>query len=185
MVGRSLALNVYIFFGNSSFQSKYWVDLQSTSFYVIQPQNITLIGCLIVESIHWGLHYSYWYLLPKQFPAWLFTLNVDSSEKISHFQSFTVQLACSLAHRNQFFAAFRLVEASFLLCSHIDHGSAIFTLSGMSKLLFWLILTILLLTQDLFCGDPLCWSWWERRHLWVVLFLVVHFKADLLHCQSP
>jgi len=55
-----------------------------------------------------------------------------------------------------FLTASRLVEASFLFCSHIDHGSAIFSLLEMSKLLFLLILTILLLTQDLFCGNPSC-----------------------------
>ena len=52
-------------------------------FDAIQPQISTLVGCLIVGEMHWGLNASWDLLWTKLFPAWFWIVKVLSSLNMS------------------------------------------------------------------------------------------------------
>ena len=68
-------------------------------FDAIQPHIITLVGCLIVGEMHWGLNASWGLLRTKLFPAWFWIVKVLSLPEVessrTHFE------VLSLASRPQ------------------------------------------------------------------------------------
>ena len=118
-------------------------------FDVIQLQIITLVGCLIVGEMHWGLNASWGLLRTRLFPACFWIVKMLSSLNMTLSQSSLVQFKC-------FFALAILAFLSF--SDTFGFFFALYSLKPLRSNLFQIV--------DVDTSTPVLWRHsWQRSEL--------------------